>query len=95
MERWGLLVFVGILAVVGYWGTTFREPDTATQSASVNYVTALDSHNFTGNQSDTMKISSQAFEHNQAIPALYTCDGSDVSPRPRAPSFLDVCFRWP
>lgn len=29
---------------------------------------------------NTMKISSTAFEHNQRIPAKYTCDGEDVSP---------------
>lgn len=27
-----------------------------------------------------MKISSPAFEHNQSIPKIYTCDGENISP---------------
>jgi len=29
---------------------------------------------------ETMSISSSAFKHGEAIPARYTCDGTDVSP---------------
>jgi Raf kinase inhibitor-like YbhB/YbcL family protein len=36
---------------------------------------------------DTMKITSLAFEHNQSIPAKYTCDGENINP---PPVFSDV-----
>jgi len=33
-----------------------------------------------GEQKMTMTITSSAFAHNEAMPKLYTCEGSDVSP---------------
>ena len=32
------------------------------------------------NNVENMKLTSPAFEHNQAIPSEYTCDGLDISP---------------
>ena len=32
------------------------------------------------NEVENMKLTSPAFEHNQAIPSEYTCDGLDISP---------------
>ncbi len=34
----------------------------------------------TDNQNNTMQLTSPAFEHNQPIPPLYTCDGENISP---------------
>lgn len=37
-------------------------------------------HSATNDQEETMHLTSTAFEHNGEIPALYTCDGRDISP---------------
>jgi Raf kinase inhibitor-like YbhB/YbcL family protein len=46
----------------------------------VKYVLLISAIISTINLEGTMKLTSPAFEHNNAIPAQYTCEGADVSP---------------
>jgi Raf kinase inhibitor-like YbhB/YbcL family protein len=69
--RWFLIVVI-VVAVVfggGYLLLKVSAPDTAYTIVSSNNLSA-----------STMTLSSPAFEHEQAIPAKFTCDGEDVSP---------------
>lgn len=78
MKKFLVLVVVIVAGALGYYYFQNNQPEQLSNDQALNPTT---------NQSEPMKITSLAFEHEQNIPAKYTCDGENINP---ALEFSDV-----
>jgi Raf kinase inhibitor-like YbhB/YbcL family protein len=72
-----LVAAVVIVSIIGFYASQSMPRGTNSQSISNP---GKDLNQTTNNDTQTMQVSSSAFENNGKIPSEYTCDGQDILP---------------